>query len=650
MKIRLLYESKIAASKVQAAMATMVSYLERKLGQKLVKVPGVEHFKNTENHGYGMRYFFDGTIKGVRFNWSSESKAGNAAEITSIDYFSGRDRNPTFSIQTKGLSLVKSLPALVTVLKSPTLGKMTVFPVEEKEALTEQVLAEAKRDDFTAEQAVTDFLKKLSAGKTFTRSEFIGMYHIVHAGIFDAVLSDLKDKFQVDAKRVSIKPGIPIESLKDSIMSKAGIIEVTQGGKDEVYLKTPEEEQLENKPVEERIPFVDVLEHLEGLVTGIINGAFYALFVSGKGGCLSGNTLINVKQSNPDTTMKTVSFYDIENLVKAKYSLSELEINELYKLDDILIETPDGFKKTVGFMKKQGKKAIVEFENGIKHECLHTHMYIPDDGTTVYAYDLCPGRNILMGSGKVAVKNVTLTDEDMIAYDLSVDTLDGIYVTADGVCHHNTGKTQTVERVLHSHGLTDGNGYFKNTGSASASGVYTLLYHHRNDIILFDDSDGALADQDARNLIKAATDTKKVRKLVWNKKSSFIYDPEDEDAEQYEDDTSMAPKYFDFKGRIIFISNLPLEKLDPDGALRTRAFIINVNPTDEEMFEYMEKILHDIKLEGDVVLTKAQREEVFEVVKTSRRKTDVSLRKLVRALNLAASGASNWKKLVELYS
>jgi len=497
MKIRLLYESKIAASKVQAAMATMVSYLERKLGQKLIKVPGVEHFKNTENHGYGMRYFFDGTIKGVRFNWSSESKAGNAAEITSIDYFSGRDRNPTFSIQTKGLSLVKSLPALVTVLKSPTLGKMTVFPVEEKEALTEQVLAEAKRDDFTAEQAVTDFLKKLSAGKTFTRSEFIGMYHIVHAGIFDAVLSDLKDKFQVDAKRVSIKPGIPIESLKDSIMSKAGIIEVTQGGKDEVYLKTPEEEQLENKPVEERIPFVDVLEHLEGLVTGIINGAFYALFVSGKGG---------------------------------------------------------------------------------------------------------------------------------------------------------TGKTQTVERVLHAHGLSDGNGYFKNTGSASASGVYTLLYHHRNDIILFDDSDGALADQDARNLIKAATDTKKVRKLVWNKKSSFIYDPEDEDAEQYEDDTSMAPKYFDFKGRIIFISNLPLEKLDPDGALRTRAFIINVNPTDEEMFEYMEKILHDIKLEGDVVLTKAQREEVFEVVKTSRRKTDVSLRKLVRALNLAASGASNWKKLVELYS
>jgi DNA polymerase III delta prime subunit len=212
-----------------------------------------------------------------------------------------------------------------------------------------------------------------------------------------------------------------------------------------------------------------------------------------------------------------------------------------------------------------------------------------------------------------------------------------------------TGKTQTVERVLQSHGLTDGSGYFKNTGSASAAGVYTLLYHNRNNIILFDDSDGALADQDARNLIKAATDTKKIRKMVWNKKSSFIFDPDQEDPEAYEDDLDMAPKYFDFKGRIIFISNLPLSKLDPDGALRTRAFVINVDPTDEEMFEYMEKILHDIKLEEGLSLTKSERQNVLEVVKTSKRKGDVSLRKLVRALNLAASGASNWQKLVELY-
>lgn len=346
-----------------------------------------------------------------------------------------------------------------------------------------------------------------------------------------------------------------------------------------------------------------------------------------------------------------VTMYWLEQYVKDLYNIPELEIGNLYKVSNIMIETPAGFKPTVGFIKKKGFHAIVEFESGIKHECLSNHMYIAQNGESHYVYNIQPGDRILTIDGTCdIVKSVSITEEEMIAYDLSVDSDDSIYVTADGIQHHNTGKTQTVERVLHSHGLTDGNGYFKNTGSASAAGVYTLLYHNRNNIILFDDSDGALADQDARNLIKAATDTKKIRKMVWNKKSSFIFDPEQDDPEAHEDDLDMAPKYFDFKGRIIFISNLPLNKLDPDGALRTRAFVINVDPTDQEMFEYMEKILHDIKLEEGLSLTKQEREDVLGVVKTSRRKGDVSLRKLVRALNLAASGATNWQKLVELYA
>jgi hypothetical protein len=479
-----------------AAMGAIISYIEKKLGEKLIKIPGVEHFENSEDKGYGIRYVFDGSVKCLRFNWTGSP--GSAATIQSIDIFTGK-HDPSFSVQTKGISLVQSLPALVTVLKSPTIGKMKIFPVSPADAMAEEAVSEAKRDDFTSGAALQDFIRKLAGGKTFTRSEFIGAYHIVNVGIFDTVVSDFKSKFDVDSKkRVAIKAGAKIDSLIDSIMAKAGMIEVKSGGSGETYMKTKAEEAIEGGDHgDDRVPYGDVLEHLEGLVQGIIKGAFNALFVAGKGG---------------------------------------------------------------------------------------------------------------------------------------------------------TGKTQTVERVLHANGLTDGNGYFKNTGSASASGVYTLLYHHRNDIILFDDSDGALADQDARNLIKAATDTKKKRKLVWNKKSSFIFDPDQEDPEAYEDDLAMAPKFFDFEGRIIFISNLPLNKLDPDGALRTRAFVINVDPTDAEMFEHMEKILFDIQLEDGLSLSKSEKQEVLEVVKTSKRKGDVSLRKLVRALNLAASGAPNWKKLVELYS
>ncbi len=495
MKLLELHESAIGGDKAHLAMDKMATYIGRKLGVKLIKIPGVEHYHNSDDHGYGYRYVISGSTHCIRFNWKTEPRAGETAVIQSIDVFTGK-HDPSFSIHAKGISLVKTLPALISILKSPTLGRVTVFPVSEKEALTEQVLKEAKRDDFTAEEAVSDFLKQLTYGNSMTRSEFIGRYHIVHVGIFDTVFSELKDQFEIEGKRVKLKSGAKVDSLKDSILSRGGVIEVTKGGTKEIYLKTRQEEEVEQKSPD-RVPFADTLEHLEGLVTGIVKGAFNALFVAGKGG---------------------------------------------------------------------------------------------------------------------------------------------------------TGKTQTVEATLEAHGLRDGDGYFKNTGSASAAGVYTLLYHHRNDIILFDDSDGALADQDARNLIKAATDTKKKRKMVWNKKSSFIFDPDQEDPEAYEDDLSMAPKFFDFSGRIIFISNLPLNKLDPDGALRTRAFVINVDPTDEELFDHMEKILHDIRLEDGLTLSKEQRQGVLTVVKKSKRKGDVSLRKLVRALNLAASGAPNWEKLVELYA
>lgn len=213
-----------------------------------------------------------------------------------------------------------------------------------------------------------------------------------------------------------------------------------------------------------------------------------------------------------------------------------------------------------------------------------------------------------------------------------------------------TGKTQTVEDTLAEHGLSDGNGFFKITGSASPIGMYSALYKNRNGIILFDDCDGALESQDGRNIIKAATDTKKIRKIAWSKKSSGMYDPDsrEEPAEGEEEDDDL-PKYFDFKGRVIFISNLPLNKLDPDGALRTRAFIISIDPTPEEIFDRMGEILNDIKVEGGSLSAK-ERQNVLAVVKTSRRAKDASLRTLVRALNLAASGAPNWERLCELYA
>lgn len=217
-----------------------------------------------------------------------------------------------------------------------------------------------------------------------------------------------------------------------------------------------------------------------------------------------------------------------------------------------------------------------------------------------------------------------------------------------------TGKTHTVEEVLHGLGLKDGDGYFKNVGSASAIGIYKMLYKNRKGVIVFDDSDGALDSQDGRNLIKGATDTKMVRKIAWNKDSKDMFDPsampEDDDLDMDLEDGAKIPKWFEFTGKIIFISNLQIDKLDPDGALRTRALMVAINPTDAELFDQMESILPVIALDGTLTLTLEERKEVM--IELRKNPKNVSLRKLVRGLNMrAAMGpGEDWKRLVKLYA
>lgn len=198
------------------------------------------------------------------------------------------------------------------------------------------------------------------------------------------------------------------------------------------------------------------------------------------------------------------------------------------------------------------------------------------------------------------------------------------------------GKTFTVEKVLNGMGLSDGNGYFKNTGTASAAGIYSLLFKYQNDIVFFDDSDDALKDQESRNMFKAATDTKKVRKLVWNKMGKNVVEPDDyEDPEELIDDGKI-PRYFEFTGKVIFISNLKMDKLDPDGALRTRAFMIEIDPTESEIYDFMETIVDKIKLDGDLHLDSATRKKTVDLLRKGKSKQTANLRKLSRALNMQA--------------
>jgi len=211
------------------------------------------------------------------------------------------------------------------------------------------------------------------------------------------------------------------------------------------------------------------------------------------------------------------------------------------------------------------------------------------------------------------------------------------------------GKTHNVEDALSELGLSDGNGYFKNAGSISAAGLYRTLFRNRNELILFDDSDNVFGDQEARNILKGATDTKPVRKIAWSKQSSDII-PADDFSDE-DEEKGMFPSFFEFTGKIIFISNLDTDKLDPDGALRTRGILMTIDPTDQEIYDFMRKKVNGFDIAEGLTLTEAQRLEVVDVLESNPSK-EPNFRTLVRALNMRAGATSgyDWERYVKYYA
>jgi len=230
--------------------------------------------------------------------------------------------------------------------------------------------------------------------------------------------------------------------------------------------------------------------------------------------------------------------------------------------------------------------------------------------------------------------------ENLLKLTVVAGSSNAIFIAGRG----GIGKTHTTEKVLSKLGFEDGKQYFKNTGSISTAGLYSLMFKYKNQIIFFDDSDDVFKDQSSRNLIKAATDTKKIRKLVWNKQGSNVIEPGEMTDEEILEGGNI-PRFFEFTGKIIFISNMKPDKLDPDGAIRTRAFMVDIDPTEEEIYDFMDKIVEFIPIEGGIVLDIKERKYVVQLLRNSKSKQTANLRKLSRGLNMFAGSIKSGIKV-----
>lgn len=177
-------------------------------------------------------------------------------------------------------------------------------------------------------------------------------------------------------------------------------------------------------------------------------------------------------------------------------------------------------------------------------------------------------------------------------------------------------------------------------GGISDIGLYQKLYEFsdKDNVLVFDDADDLFYETTTLNLLKAALDTSKVRRIAWNKESRTL-------------NKDGIPNQFNFNGSIIFITNIKFDNIrskvlkDHLIALESRCHYLDLRlDTTREKLLRIRQIANTGELFGDYEFSKTQEEEVIEYLFANQPKLrETSLRTALKVADLYKSFPTIWK-------
>jgi hypothetical protein len=213
-----------------------------------------------------------------------------------------------------------------------------------------------------------------------------------------------------------------------------------------------------------------------------------------------------------------------------------------------------------------------------------------------------------------------------------------------------TGKSYGVERTLHMNALTSFLGdkrvpYEIVRGNLSAIGLYKKLYEFCNegDVLVFDDSDSVFFDPISLSLLKVALDTSSKRKISWNTNSFDLRE-------------HGIPNQFDFKGSVIFITNMDLEntrskQLKPHfDALISRSHYLDLTiKTRRDKYLRIKGLVKNNKMLKSYGLDEKTSDDILVYMKDNVEKLrELSLRTTLKIADVAKMKPNNWKKICDM--
>jgi hypothetical protein len=205
------------------------------------------------------------------------------------------------------------------------------------------------------------------------------------------------------------------------------------------------------------------------------------------------------------------------------------------------------------------------------------------------------------------------------------------------------GKSYTVSKTLEANGFKDisildesfevgtrmpAKKFIVVKGHSTPKGLYRLLFENRDGVIVFDDCDSVLKDPVSLNLLKGALDSYSRRIISWRA------DIKDED----------LPTTFEFKGRVVFISNLASSQIDQ--AIITRSMAVDLSMTTQQKIDRMRHIM-----ESGEFMPEANKQHKVDAIALVEKLQDnvkeLSLRTLIQVTKIRANAGANWSNLAE---
>lgn len=178
-------------------------------------------------------------------------------------------------------------------------------------------------------------------------------------------------------------------------------------------------------------------------------------------------------------------------------------------------------------------------------------------------------------------------------------------------------------------------------GSMTPIGLYQTLFNNASagDILVFDDCDTVLFDEVCLNMLKAVLDSGKKRTISWKAESIALR-------------REGIPDRFEFKGGVIFITNVNFENVrskkiqDHLAALMSRCHYIDLGlDTTSDKFLRINQIVRDGMLKEYGFSKEFETEIIDFMHKHATQLREISLRMVLKISDLAKMDFSNWKSL-----